>query len=219
MRFAAGAAVFPGGRIDPDDFTLARQLAVLGIEADDAAARLAAIRETLEEAGLVLGVRQAVSAQEAADARALLLEKGTLAAVLETFGWSLDLDLLVPFARWVRPEGRAFDTRFYLADLGTGAVPLLADGTEHSQLLWISASDALAAAERGDLHLIYPTLCNLHRLAGFANFAAARADALAHPPCEIVPQVAERDGVQYLTIPEGIGYPVTALPLAALHRG
>src|SRR6478752_2429270 len=54
MRFAGGALVFPGGRVDPGDHALA---ALHGGDADDLAARIAAIRETIEEAGLAIGVR------------------------------------------------------------------------------------------------------------------------------------------------------------------
>ena len=49
MAFAAGALVFPGGRIDPDDHITA---AALAPELDDAPARIAAIRETIEESGI-----------------------------------------------------------------------------------------------------------------------------------------------------------------------
>lgn len=54
MAFAAGAVVFPGGRIDPDDYRVAARH---GFAPDDAeaAARVAALRETLEETGLAVG--------------------------------------------------------------------------------------------------------------------------------------------------------------------
>src|SRR3546814_4381288 len=53
MTFAAGAIVFPGGRVDPGDHDLARRL---GGYLDDMAARVAAVRETLEEAGIAVGL-------------------------------------------------------------------------------------------------------------------------------------------------------------------
>jgi len=131
--------VFPGGRVDDADRALA---AVLGaMEEDDLhelAARIAAVRETLEETGLVVGIRQRPSLDEARRAREILLAEGTLAPTLDAMGWELDLEALVPFARW-RPKHRhmrVYDTRFYLADLGTGAVDLLVDATENTRLLW-----------------------------------------------------------------------------------
>src|SRR5687768_5220515 len=48
MAFAAGALVFPGGRIDRED----REAAAAFPGLDDAAARIAAVRETIEETGI-----------------------------------------------------------------------------------------------------------------------------------------------------------------------
>jgi hypothetical protein len=76
--------------------------------------------------------------------------------VLEAFGWQLALDRLTPFARWL-PKHRApriFDTRFYIADLGTGAVDVAVDATENTHLFWASARGAAAGRSRrnpGDL--------------------------------------------------------------------
>src|SRR3546814_7671379 len=62
MVFAGGMAVFPGGRVDPADYELAQQFAGQ-MEADEAAHQIAAIRETLEETGLGIGLKGAVNAQ------------------------------------------------------------------------------------------------------------------------------------------------------------
>src|ERR1043165_5830960 len=51
LAFAAGALVCPGGRIDADDHATAETCSV-----PDAAARIAAIRETIEETGLAPGL-------------------------------------------------------------------------------------------------------------------------------------------------------------------
>jgi 8-oxo-dGTP pyrophosphatase MutT (NUDIX family) len=55
MAFAGGALVFPGGRIDPEDRVRAASFPDLA--EDDAAARVAAIRETVEEVGFDFGLR------------------------------------------------------------------------------------------------------------------------------------------------------------------
>lgn len=212
LRFAGGAAVFPGGRVDEADHALASRVAMNGLAPDEAAHRIAAIRETLEETGLAVGLQGSVDGQRAAQARAMLRREGTLAPVLERFGWTIEPAALVPFARWL-PRGmkhaRIFDTRFYLADLGTGAVDVTVDATENTRLFWTPARDALERADRGEIHIIFPTRRNLERLAGFSDFAAARAQAEAIPPRTISPVVAEEDGTRWLTIPEGLGYPVT----------
>jgi 8-oxo-dGTP pyrophosphatase MutT (NUDIX family) len=219
MSFAGGMAVFPGGRVDPADYELAGARGWR--EADEAAHRIAAVRETLEETGLVSGMVQSPSDAEARRARAMLLERGALGPVLEALGWTLDLDALVPFARW-HPKNerlpRVFDTRFYLADLGTGAVELEIDATENTHLFWTSAAGALEAAERGDLSVIYPTRRNLERLAQFASFADARIHAEGIPVRTITPWMEERAGERWLAIPADAGYPVDGEPLTSVAR-
>jgi 8-oxo-dGTP pyrophosphatase MutT (NUDIX family) len=218
MRFAGGAAVFPGGRIDEADRVLAAQLAQ-DADLDITAAKIAAVRETLEETGLAIAVTRAVSAQEARDARALLLEQGLLAPVLERFGWSLDLASLTPFARWCPQWDGAFDTRFFLADLGTGAVEIAVDATENTRLFWTSAKRALEMADNGEISVIFPTRRNLDRLAQFASYAETREHAEATPIVTISPRHEDRDGEKFLTIPEGLGYPVTAQAMSTVKRG
>jgi 8-oxo-dGTP pyrophosphatase MutT (NUDIX family) len=222
MSFAGGAAVFPGGRVDPADYVLAEALGAADEEArEEWAARIAAVRETLEETGLAVGLARQASLEEALRARALLLKAGKLAPVLSEFGWKLDLEALVPFARW-RPkhrEMRVFDTRFYMTDLGTGAVDLLVDATENTHLFWASAAEALELADQEQIKVIFPTRRNLERLALFADFGAALAHVEQFPVTMITPFMEEREGQRWLAIPEGTGYPVTGEPLNAAMRG
>ena len=220
MVFAGGAAVFPGGRVDPADFDLAATLNT-SLPVHEAAHRIAAIRETLEETGLAIGVTGPVDAAIAQAARAMLLESGKLAPVLAAMDWLLTLDEVLPFARWFPKNERLprlFDTRFYLANLGTGAVDIAVDETENTKLYWITAQGALDAAERGDLSIIFPTRRNLERLAQFPDFAAAAEDCARFPVQTITPHIAERDGRRWLCIPEDAGYPVTREPLENVLR-
>jgi 8-oxo-dGTP pyrophosphatase MutT (NUDIX family) len=221
MTFAGGMAVFPGGRLDAADYALAARVAGT-LDPDEAAHRIAAVRETLEETGLAIGIAQSPTAAEAAEARKLLLEDGALAPVLEAMSWTLDLDAIVPFARW-HPKNerlpRIFDTRFYLADLGTGAVELEVDATENTHLFWTGAAAALDAAERGEIALIFPTRRNLERLAIFASFDEARTQAEATPVKTITPWMEERGGERWLMIPDDAGYPVAGEPLTSVARG
>lgn len=224
MTFAGGAAVFPGGRVDDADRDLAATLAAPDSDEEtlgDLAGRIAAVRETIEETGLVVGIDRAVDHAEALAARALLVEQGALAPVLEKHGWVLNLDDLTYFARW-RPRHRhmrVFDTRFYLADLGTGAVELLVDATENTHLFWASAAEALNLADTGQIKIIFPTRRNLERLAQFASFGEARAQAEAIPAPTITPSLEQREGVPWLTIPADAGYPVTGEPMDSVARG
>jgi len=223
MSFAGGMAVFPGGRVDPEDFALGAAVAAeTGLAPDEAAHQIAAVRETLEETGLAMGIAGAIDAARAAEARAMLAETGALAPVLEAFGWRLDLAQITPFARWFPKNERiprVYDTRFYLANLGTGAVEVSIDHAENTHLFWTTAQGALDAAAAGDIKLIFPTRRNLERLALFASFAEAKAQAEAIPVRTIMPQVVEQDGRPWLTILADAGYPVTAELLENVARG
>jgi 8-oxo-dGTP pyrophosphatase MutT (NUDIX family) len=223
MSFAGGMAVFPGGRVDPADYALGEAVAAAGgMTPDEAAHQIAAVRETLEETGLALGLAGAIDAARAAEARAMLAETGALAPVLDAFDWRLDLSQITPFARWFPKNeaiARVYDTRFYLADLGTGAVEVSIDQSENTHLFWVSAQGALDAAERGEIKLIFPTRRNLERLALFASYEEARAQAEAIPVRTIMPQVVEEGGKAWLTILGNAGYPITAELLENVARG
>lgn len=225
MRFAAGACVFPGGAVDPADAALATTLpAPEGWDGlPDLTARIAAIREMLEETGLAIGLKRRdggrIDAAQAAEARALLGQHKALHPVLEAMDWQLDTAALTPFARWCPRFARPFDTRFYLADLGTGAVDLSHEAHESQDLLWLAPGEALARADAGALSVIFPTRRNLERLARFASFGEARAHALISPLDTITPAIIEREGTSWLTIPEGMGYPVTQQRLDTVQRG
>ncbi len=214
MAFAGGALVFPGGRVDPGDHALAARFP--SFDADEAAARIAAIRETLEETGIAVALDPAPDPATIAALRRSLAADGDFAASLAAAGITLALDRLVPFAHW-RPNARMtrnFDTRFYLASAPADAAPLV-DGTENVVAFWGSAAATLASSAR----IIFPTRRNLERLARFGSFGEAAADAWLHPAEPITPWIEQREGEPWLCIPEGLGYPVTAERLAEVLRG
>jgi len=223
MAFAGGMAVFPGGRVDPADFALGEDIAAThGLSTDEAAHQIAAVRETLEETGLALGLAGDIDAARAAAARAMLARTGALAPVLAEFGWQLDLAQITPFARWFPKNEyipRVYDTRFYLANLGTGAVEVSIDHAENTHLFWTSAQGALEAAARGTIKLIFPTRRNLERIALFASYEEARAQAEAIPVRTIVPQVDTSGDQPMLRIMADAGYPITAELLENVARG
>lgn len=222
MAFAAGALVFPGGRIDPGDYAIA---ATPGLSSganwsqEDAAARVAAIRETIEEVGIAIGLDPLPDAAATARLRAALTGGAAFGALLEAAGLQLDLGQLTPFARWRpnRPETRNFDTHFYLAAAPDAAIAD-ADGAESVRSAWISAAVALAEADGGQHRIIFPTRRNLERLAMFKSLSEAVAHAARYPVVPITPQIEERDGERWLCIPENCGYPVTSEPLSTAIR-
>jgi 8-oxo-dGTP pyrophosphatase MutT (NUDIX family) len=217
MAFAAGALVFPGGRIEADDHASARRFAP---ELEDGAARIAAVRETIEETGIAAAVSPAPDANTLAQMREELAGGTPFAPLLNTLGLSLHPEALTPFARWCPNfrETRRFDTHFYLAEAPAGANLTSADESEAVRAFWASAASALHDIHAGRAHAIFPTMRNLERLAQFASLDEARADAALHPVHKITPWVEERDGRRFVCIPEDAGYPVTCEPFDTARR-
>ena len=224
MAFAPGAAVFPGGRVDPDDHELADRLAP-ELDRDEAAARIAAIRETLEETGLAIGiVKQGARppASESDFVRDALDGGAPFSQLLGRFGWTLDLASFTPWARWRPPHAihtRIFDTRFYIADAGAAQLKGVADKTENTALFWASAQTVLDRADAGELSVIFPTRRNLERLALFGDFGGARTHAEATPVRMVLTYVERRGGGEFLCLPDGHGYPVLEEPFDRAMRG
>jgi 8-oxo-dGTP pyrophosphatase MutT (NUDIX family) len=218
MVFAAGALVFPGGRVDPGDHALA---ALIGGDSDETAAKIAAIRETIEETGVPVGL-DAVPARDTLTTLRAALHDGTpFGEALAAAGAQIDLTQLVPFARWCprHRHMRIFDTRFFLARLPAGAPEPRVDDTENVRVLWASACDVLDQADAGAARIIFPTRRNLERLAPLHSFADAVSHANAHPQRTITPWHEERAGAAHLCIPAGLGYPVTSEPIDSAMRG
>lgn len=221
MAFAAGALVFPGGGVDESDRMLAARIAGQ-IDFDEASARVAAIRETLEECGLGIGLSRHVQAEELLAMRVALTQGMGLADLLERHDIALSLENLVPFARWhpVAAEyvSRIYDTRFYLARAPEGQDASV-DNSENVRLMWSDAASAIARCDGGDGHIIFPTRRNLERLAQFASFDELASHARSIPVETVQPWVETRNGEPHLCIPAHLGYPVTSEPMAAVQRG
>ena len=188
--FVPGAFVFAGGAIDAADHLMAQALDSdpgspndSGIpgeqpELDQRAAKIASLRECFEEAGLLPAClqkgKQLATIPEALVQLRKQVHSGQLpfAQALAENSITPNLSAIVPFGRWVTPSGppRRFDTRFFLAaaPLGQEATE---DGSELISSRWMTPTSALAAADAGDLLLIFPTRKTLERLRGITSFA------------------------------------------------
>lgn len=218
LAFLGGAMVFPGGRVDPADHAL-----VPHDDPDpaDTAARIAALRETIEEVGLIMCVSPAPDAATGQTLHDGVRQGRTLSSLLREHDLTIDTAALIPFARWC-PEHvpvRRFDARFYLAPIDRDRSAPAIDGGETVDALWLSAASALARADAGRMRIIFPTRRMLERLALYPDFAAAAADAQAWPVRRIIPFLADRDGVPSICIPDDLGFPVTAEPVTRAERG
>jgi 8-oxo-dGTP pyrophosphatase MutT (NUDIX family) len=214
MAFAAGALVFPGGRIDAADRDMAEETGV------DAAV-VAAIRETIEETAVPAGLSPV---PDMATARALqdeLVANRPFAELLLERRLELDAAALTPFARWLPKfhAVRRFDTLFFIAQCPPGEwQPRVIEG-ECAGAEWLSATEILRRDRSGEARLIFPTRRTLERLAQHRSFDEIHADALAHEITPVTPWVEERDGERFITIPDNLGYPVTQERLDSVWRG
>ena len=210
MAFAAGALVFPGGRIDKADSDL-----------DIDAAVVAAVRETVEETAIPVGLQPLPDRQVALELQRALVADQPVRELLSRSGLSIAADALTPFARWVPKfhAVRRFDTLFFVAECPPGEWQPQVISGECAGALWISAADALERERRGEARLIFPTKRTLERLAQHSTFEEIRADALGHAIEPVTPWVEERDGHQFITIPGHLGFPVTQERLDGLWRG
>jgi 8-oxo-dGTP pyrophosphatase MutT (NUDIX family) len=228
MKFAPGAYVFPGGSVDPADYGMAVGWhgpspaefgARLGASAEVARALVcAAVRETFEESGLLLagapdGGPVAVPAGASWDADRAALASGalTLAELLSRRGLVLRADLLVPWARWITPEGepRRFDARFFAAALPDGQ-QVVGHEAEAEHVAWLRPASAVGAARAGEISLLPPTAATLNDLASAVAAGAGLDGILAtrraiEPVC---PRLVLEDGQAWLVIPDETGYPL-----------
>ena len=221
MRFAPNALVFPGGRVDEDDHRIANDPALVDVSLEDLlerAHRVAAIREMLEEVGILVGALPSDSLNPGA-MQASLKAGNPFSVVLSQAVGRLDLSVIVPWAKW-HPRfqsHRRFDTRFYIArHHGDHSVTVDEDEVGHAR--WVLAEEAIADAEAGAAKIIFPTLCNLERLAAFPAFDAAAAHLATIALEPISPQLHDDEhGERWISIPEDRGYPIARRPLSTLQ--
>jgi len=190
MAFAAGMTVFPGGRVDGGDASVADSWAGpspdwfagrMGCSAESAAAYVAAaVRETFEESGVLLAGPSATSVVgdttgDDWEADRVALEAGELrfADFLHRRGLVVRADLLGAWAHWITPEfePRRYDTRFFVAALPAGQVTR--DVTSESdQVAWMRPADAVEAVDSGELLMLPPTYVCCRDLSPYGDVAA-----------------------------------------------
>ncbi len=226
IDFATGAMVFPGGKVDAADAQpalAARCCSVAGLDEAARVLRVAAIRETFEESGVLLarprGSEALVSADrlrevEARHRDALNRDETTLAEIAEREDLELACDLLVPFAHWITPEfmPKRFDTHFFLV-LAPPDQMAVHDGGESVDSVWTTVEDAVAEAEAGRRTIIFPTLMNLKKLGRSPSAAEAVAAARADRIVTVLPAVVRTERGPMMRLPAEAGYDVVEAPL------
>lgn len=183
LAFAAGMTVFPGGSVEPGD----ADLPWIGPPPAEAALVGAAVRETFEETGVLLGVPQLDLRAERAAVEA---GRAPFGALLRSHGAAIDASGLRPWARWITPdvEARRYDTRFFVAALPVGAEPAAVSG-EAVRAAWVPVAGALAQRERGERRMLPPTIMTLRSLEPHAAVADVLAAASGRSLEPIRPRV------------------------------
>jgi 8-oxo-dGTP pyrophosphatase MutT (NUDIX family) len=195
QEFMGDATVFPGGRLDDEDCDPILASYVRGLTPEEARLKLkepdlsndralglflAAVRETFEEAGILLattiGGEWINFEDDGTETRfseyRLRLHKQELSlrelADQENIRYSLDM--LTPYSHWITPriEGKRFDTRFFLARLPDKQMPIH-DSIEMTESIWLTPRDALARCDAGQILLMPPTLKTIEELSGYSS--------------------------------------------------
>ena len=229
----AGVYVFPGGKLDADDATLDADThldqphATLHANLNEpdthsataAGLYVAALREALEECGLLLAEPVGgTSAVNATRARAMLREGQPFAQVLGALQLRLQTRQLAPWSRWVTPLAptmgtRRFDTRFFVAQAPADQTALH-DNEETTDSVWLAPRAALEQYRDGRIDLAPPQIMSLAQLARHATVQAVLHAARLRPPPTILPEAYDDAGVRVLCYPGDAMHPVRerALP-------
>ena len=216
--FMAGAYVFPGGKLDEADCDPALVDHAAGrsaaecaqVLAEDDVARsvglfFAAIRETFEEAGVLLAEGDLPEAER----DRLHDNEVTLLELARRESLRFHLDALIPQARWITPtvEPRRYDTRFFLARAAAD-VNASHDAHETTESAWMTPQHALEREKAGEIQLPPPTLRTLQWLVEQGGIDAAFVAAAARKPPVIQPVFHNLDGVFTLALPGDPLHPI-----------
>ncbi len=211
--FMGGVHVFPGGKLDDTDRDpgWAARTDAADFEASCRRCRgadpetlralaVASIRETLEEAGVLIGtpVPPDISAvQQKLNAKEL-----EFAAWAASAGVKLGVSKLVLFDHWITPEieQKRFDTWFFAARVPEGqqATSLSRETTEG---VWMRPGDAVERYQKGEITLAPPTCTTLIRLAKASSPDDALRRLSGRPIATMLPRLKNENGQMYLALP------------------
>lgn len=236
QSFMSGAFVFPGGKLDGGDLDPAISSCVHGLAPPDAKHGLqepgipddfglglymAAVRETFEEAGVLLAyapggalvdLQDPITSQKFLRYRQELHDKSLdMPALSRREGLRYALDLLYPYAHWITPdiESRRFDTRFFIALLPPSQTPVH-DMQELSESRWLTPGMALSEQRAGRFLLMPPTLKIIEEMAGFASLPDLIASIPGREIRPILPQVSVTPAAITVKLPHDPEYTLEA---------
>ena len=188
--FMPGMFLFPGGGIDPGDQHAAVVSRCHGVDDAAASARLgvesgglaywaAAIRESFEEAAVLLAYGEngelvnpgdTERSERFAEYRRKLNagEEDVLPQMLEREGLRLATDRLTYFSHWITPVNapRRYDTRFFAA-VAPNDQEALPDNVEAIHHVWVRPAEAVERHRAGEYKMRTPTIRTVELFAQF----------------------------------------------------
>jgi 8-oxo-dGTP pyrophosphatase MutT (NUDIX family) len=195
QAFMAGAYVFPGGQVEDTDYDLKIKTYIRNNDSlnprrllqEDSLPEekalgffIAAIRETFEEVGVLLGGNrngdfisfhnEDILKDYNSYRRKLDTSQITLMEIAHKERILFFPDMLIPYAHWITPEFEKmrFDTRFFLAKLPPEQMPV-ADTMELTQSLWVTPQKALEMHFQKEIVLMPPTLKTIEELSALKS--------------------------------------------------
>ena len=216
QNFMAGAYVFPGGQLDKADsdpqlgnyiktadvFDPCRLLQDNGLSTEKALGFfIAAIRETFEETGVLLGGISPGNLLSFTDEnvfkrfqnyrRELNAAQITLQEIVRKENIFLFPDKLIPYVHWITPEigEKRFNTIFFLARLPDGQTPVV-DTAELMESLWVTPQKALEMQTGKEIILMPPTFKTIEELSAFKNIDALFSATQKKVIYPILPQLS-----------------------------
>ncbi|MEX0297494.1 MAG: NUDIX domain-containing protein [Kordiimonas sp.] len=201
MRFAPGAFVFPGGKVDREDMEVERWKDRVNatLVTEDLCYRVAALRELYEEASVLLTQNN----NEAIDLKKNFEDHFVASENV------LDVEGLQPFAHWVTPETmpRRFNTYFYIA--AHNGQEAIQDGDEAVSLKWVRPQELLEDWDSDQVPLMFPTRLNLIKLARAKTVSEALLQAKSSNVARTMPVVKKDENGVSVVIDAAAGYGVT----------
>ena len=200
MPFLGSMYCYPGGTVSKEDCRAAMVSRTVGRTPKEARRIIgaaftptqaiglwvAAVREVFEEVGVLLAADSAGAKMLMTSERAGRLiqhhhdvseKRLSFSALLEREQLYCDLASLSHFSSWQTPAQFAirFDTRFFLAALPQGQIPL-ATSYEVAHSVWLTPDRAMQLFTRGELPMIFPTFASLRTLADFDTLESVLRD-------------------------------------------
>lgn len=218
-----GVHVFPGGKLDPADQLVdpalldrspdgcQQLLAEPGLDAGTAVGlHMAALRETFEECGLLLG--QATPAGAVQQLREHTAAGAAFGEALRRVGLRPAVAGLLPWSRWVTPRvpsvtNKRFDTRFFVAAAPAGQ-QVEHCAFEATEAVWLAPRAGLERYWAGEIDLAPPQIMTLSQFSRLGSVQAVLAAARSRPPALVAPEPFDDNGCRVICYPGDPRHPM-----------